>query len=72
MKPHTINRGEDDDREIIAYVHPASDKSVETVMNNSDDLELVWVTLINGDRILGVFPTGDAYELTEDDARYPG
>ena len=60
----------------LAWVQPASEESVQTVLNadeHSSDgrSNWVWVRLRNGDLILGVFPQGDTYFATERDHSTP-
>lgn len=57
----------------IAYIHPASKKSVKKVLaattkGQNGRSNWVWVRLPNGDLILGVFPQGETYEAVELDA----
>ena len=67
-----------DTEQVCAYIHPASAKSVRTVLDaeeNAEDgngrSEYVWVRLQDGTLILGVFPQGDTYLAVERDAVYP-
>jgi len=61
------------DEDARAYlVVPASAESVLTVLDASPDSDdgrsqFVWVMLPGGDWILGVFPQGDTYLVTEKD-----
>ncbi len=73
LKPHTV------EHEIptpVAWVHPASKKSVQRVLDATTDgnngrSNWVWVRLPNGDLILGVYPQGETYDAVEKDAQYP-
>ena len=61
----------------LASVHPASDASVQTVLNKSTEgmdgrSNWCWIRLADGTLILGIFPQGDTYLSVEDDAIYPG
>lgn len=60
----------------IAWVHPASKKSVKLVLDATTDghdgrSNWMWVRLPNGDLILGVYPQGATYETVEKDAQHP-
>lgn len=73
MKPHIL---EHDIPTTVAWVHPASKKSIKKVLcadENSVDgrSNWVWVRLANGDLILGVFPQGETYFAVEKDAQFP-
>ena len=75
LAPHVI-RDDDDERRVLARVHPASQKSVQCVLEQKEEgydgrSNWVWVRLANGDLILGVFPQGDTYLSVEKDAAYP-
>lgn len=68
----TIKRGDDDDKEIVAFVQDADDAAVQAVLDmpaNTDNgrSNWKWIRLINGDLILGCFPHGDTYFATEHD-----
>lgn len=59
----------------LAWVHPASEQSVHTVLSSEVDTgngrsEWAWLRLPNGDLMLGVFPQGDTYFEVEKDACY--
>lgn len=78
MKPYiTVTDEAIAEGEPIAYVHPANQASVDKVLNAPEEgydgrSPWVWVRLVNGDLILGVYPHGDTYiEVTDDDAAYP-
>ncbi len=67
---------DNDDTRPIAYIHPASKLSVDTVMSADETSEdgrspWVWLRLPNGDLFLGVFPQGDTYLDCEEDAAFP-
>lgn len=67
---------DDDPKRIIALIHPASQESIDFVLNASEETgdgrsQFVWLRLPNGDLILGVFPQGDTYFSVENDAQYP-
>jgi hypothetical protein len=73
MTDHYISlTGVDDIVNSSIHVKPASAESVRTVLAADEDSPdgrspYVWVRLPNGDLVLGVFPQGDTYFLTEND-----
>lgn len=76
MKAHYVHDDEDPSR-VIAMVHPASAKSVRSVLAadpSSPDgrSPWMWVRLPNGDLVLGVYPQGTTYENVEEDAFFRG
>lgn len=55
-----------DDGKHLASVMPANNKDVLHVLSSPEKTgdgrsEFVWVRLLNGDLLLGVFPQGDTY-----------
>ena len=71
--PHIIMQQDENGADtecVLAYVHPASDKARALVMGGERS-QWVWVRLINGDLILGVFPQADTYCAVEIDAAHP-
>lgn len=73
VAPHIIY---DEDKTILAHVHPASQDAVDLVLSasiegNEGRSNWIWVRLPNGDLILGVFPQGDTYLECEEDSSYP-
>lgn len=80
MKAHITyiedETGADTDK-VLAYIHPASQDSVNYVLAQSTKdksngrSQWVWVRLQNGDLCLAVFPYGDTYLALEADAQYP-
>jgi hypothetical protein len=71
----SYNLIEDSDGATHVNIKPASPESVETVLAADEDdeddedgrSEWLWVRLPNGDLILGVYPQGDTYLVTERD-----
>lgn len=80
MKPHISYVPDDtgaDTKQAAAYIHPASSKMVQLVLNATERdpdgrSEYCWLRLPNGDLMLGVFPCGDTYLAAEEDAQFPG
>lgn len=75
VKAH-ITYDDHDSTRAIAYIHPASQESVDSVLEASKDdpdgrSNWVWLRLPNDDLILGIFPQGDTYLACELDAQYP-
>lgn len=63
---------DDDTDHVSVHYKPASAESVKLVLQaDTDDYdgrsEFLWITLPNGDVILGTLPQGHIYELTEND-----
>lgn len=55
------------ENETIAFVCNASEKNAKKVLDG-DKSNFKWITLSNGDVLLGVFPQGDTYEEIKPEA----
>lgn len=59
------------DGDPIAWVHPATEEAVQTVLNAPENTgdgrsNWVWVRLHDGTLVLGVFPQGNTYSEFSD------
>jgi hypothetical protein len=75
LTPHQVKHDPESNYErehadLIATVYPADNDAVLTILSADPDnpdgrSQFMWVRLVNGDLILGVFPQGDTYFATE-------
>lgn len=80
LKEHDVIQDDDDAFAArprhLAAIAPASKEMVELVLaadeqSHNGRSQFVWVRLANGDLLLGVYPQGETYFETENDANRP-
>lgn len=76
LGPSKIALDTDNQMEFVAFVQPADPAFVEKVLAADEESpdgrsQFMWVRLQDGTLILGVFPQGDTYFLTEADLNRP-